>query len=332
MTAGLKAIVLVGGFGTRLRPITYHTPKHLIPIAGKPVLYHCFDALPKAVTEINLACGYMVEEHSRYIREHPYRIPVKVITEEKPLLTGGAMLNASKGVSGEFVLMNGDVICGLDGDEMLEYHRRKKAYGTMFLVEQQDVTTYGVAGMDAEDRIEEFVEKPAPEDAPSHWINAGMSVWNADVINAVPAGTPISFEREIMPKLLTKPVYGFKSKTWWEDVGTPERVLHAQRLIFDNLPQKQRETHVHLPGAKAAMPVCVGGGCSAEGSRIGPYVTLGNGVKIGKGSIIEDSIIMDGAEIGEDSIVVRSIVGDKTIIPNRSRIEGKCIAREPERY
>lgn len=328
MTEGLKAIVLVGGFGTRLHPITYHTPKHLIPIADKPVLYHCFDALPRAVTEINLACGYMVEEHARYIKEHPYRVPVKVITEEKPLLTGGAMLNASEGATDLFVLMNGDVVCGLNGDEMLQYHNKKGAYGTMFLVEQQNVTPYGVAGLDKDDRIEEFVEKPAPEDAPSHWINAGISVWNADVLKTVPPSTPISFEREIMPKLLSKPVYGFKSGTWWEDVGTPERVLHAQRLIFDNLPQKQRETHVHLPGAQCAMPVFVGRNCVATGAKVGPYVTLGNDVKIGKGSIIEDSIIMEGAEIGERSVVVRSIVGDRTVIPPESKIEGKCVARE----
>ncbi len=321
----LKAIVLVGGLGTRLRPITHTVPKQLISIAGQPVLYHVFDMMPRAVKEITIACGYKADYVINYIKEHPYRIPIKVVREETQLGTAGAMLNAVSGASDPVVVVNGDLISGVDMEAMLKQHEERKAYGTMSLIEVEDPSAYGVAALDNDDRIMEFVEKPKREDAPSRWVNAGASIWSKDVFNAIPSGREVSFEREILPKLLEKPIYGFKFNAFWEDAGTPERMLNSQKIVFDN---KKVPRFADVEGAKIIPPVAVGRNCKASGASIGEYVTIGDNVTIGNNCIIEDSIVLDDVTIGENSVVLHSIVGKGTVIPSNTRLDSKCIANE----
>lgn len=322
------AIVLVGGFGTRLRPVTYGVPKQLIPLAGQPMLYHALDLVPKEVTSIALACGYKADLFESYLKAHPYRVPTTIVREATPLDTAGAMLNASAGASDPFVLLNGDVISGVDMDAMLEFHRRHGGLGTMSLFEVDDPSPYGVAVLDPEQRISTFVEKPPKATAPSRWINAGASIWARSVLEKVAPGRPVSFEKEVVAGLLPSGVYGFPFRTWWEDAGTPSRLLHAQRLLFDHPRERRFLPRAHLPGAQVVPPVASGAGCSAEGAQVGRYVTLGAGVRIGKGALVEDSVLLDGVTVGAGAQVAGCVIGPRFEVPPGAKLRDACLALE----
>jgi mannose-1-phosphate guanylyltransferase len=323
----MQALVLIGGFGTRLRPVTYELPKQLIPIAGKPMLYHVLDLLPREVDRAVFATGYKADVIAAYVRDHPPpHLTVTTVSEAEPLGTGGGMRNAGDRIGDPFVLLNSDVISDADIAGLLAFHRAKGAYGTMLLHEVEDTKPYGVAALDGEDRIERFVEKPEPADAPSHWINAGVAVWSESVLEAIPRGRAVSFEREVVPGTLARGVYGFRSSGFWEDAGTPERLLRAQRLLFD----AGRGGDGTLPAAATGLgPAAVARGVDARGASFGPYVTLGENVVVERDAHVENSVVMAGAVIGAGATVVGSLIGPKARLSAGGRYEGAVIAAEP---
>ncbi|MCI4357746.1 MAG: NDP-sugar synthase [Thermoplasmata archaeon] len=307
----MKALVLIGGFGTRLRPITYEVPKQLIPIAGKPLLYHCLDLLPKEVDGAAFATGYKADAIERFVRANPLGFPVETIAEADPLGSGGGMKNAGGGMSDPFLLMNSDVISDIDVTALVAAHRRRSAFGTMYLTEVEDTRPYGVAGLERDDRIDRFVEKPEPAESPSRWINAGISIWKRAVLDAIPAGRPVSFEREILPGLLDRGVYGFRGRGFWEDAGTPERLLRAQRLLFE---AGRAPPSAVPPGTRSSRYVSFGARDRVAGATLGPYVTLGEDVTVEPEAHIEDSILMEGSVVGRGARVVASILGPRTVV------------------
>ncbi|HEV8049563.1 MAG TPA: NDP-sugar synthase [Thermoplasmata archaeon] len=315
----MRALVLIGGFGTRLRPLTYDLPKQLIPIAGKPMLYHVLDLLPREVDHAVFATGYKADVVAAYVRDHPVPgLTVTTVAEAEPLGTGGGLRNAGNGIGDPFVLLNSDVICDANVEDLLKFHRSKHAFGTMLLHEVEDTRPYGVAALAADDRIERFVEKPEPADAPSHWINAGVHVWSEAVLQEIPKGRPVSLEKDVMPGLLGRGVYGFRTTGYWEDAGTPERLLNAQRLLFEG----GRGGPGALPtGALGHGPVAVGNDVEARGATFGPYVTLGRGVVVEPGAHVENSVIMDGAVIGRDASVVGALLGPKVRVAAGRRVD-----------
>jgi mannose-1-phosphate guanylyltransferase len=315
----LKALVLVGGFGTRLRPITYDIPKQLIPIAGKPMLYHVLDLLPPSTEEVVLASGYKADVLARFLEEHPPGPKVRCVPEAEPLGTGGGMRNAGDGMSDPFLLLNSDVIADIDVPALLAFHAAKGGIGTMTLAEVDDPEPYGVAALDASDRIERFVEKPKREVAPSRWINAGLQVWRASVLDGIPRGRPVSFETEIVPGLLPQGIFGFRSRGFWEDAGTPPRLLRAQRLLFD----AGRGGKGTLPkGALGRGPVAVGRDVEAHGASFGPYVHLADRVVVGAGAHVENSVLMEGVRVGAGAVVRNSVVGPGVVLSEGRRAEG----------
>jgi mannose-1-phosphate guanylyltransferase len=323
----MKALVLVGGFGTRLRPITYTLPKQLIPLAGKPMLYHVIDLLPNDVEEVVLASGYKSHMIDAYVRAHPPRLPVRTVPEPTPLGTGGGMKNAGDGMSDPFFFLNSDVITRVDLAEMARQHAAHGGIGTMGLAEVDDTRPYGVAALDADDRIRAFVEKPEPEEAPSRWINAGFSIWKREVIDAVPPGRTVSFEREILPGLLDRGVFGFRMKGYFDDAGTPERLLRCQRLLFDD----GRGGKGMLPsGTFGKGPVALMSGARAKGASFGPYVTLGPDSIVEAGAHIENSILMDGVVVEKDASVRGSVLGPKVRVRSGRSVVGQVLAEGVE--
>jgi mannose-1-phosphate guanylyltransferase len=324
----MRALVLIGGFGTRLRPLTYDLPKQLIPIAGKPMLYHVLDLLPAEVDHAVFATGYKADVIESYVRAHPVPgLTIRTVPEADPLGTAGGMRNAGDGIGDPFVLLNSDVVCDANVAELLAFHRAKKAFATMLLHEVDDTRPYGVAALDAADRIERFVEKPEPADAPSHWINAGVHVWSEAVLEAIPRGRAVSLERDILPGLLPRGVYGFRSGGFWEDAGTPERLLHAQKLLFD---AGRGGTGALPPGALGHGPVASGSGVEARGATFGPYVTLGDGVVVEPGAHVENSVILPGTVVGSGATVVGSLVGPKVRIAAGHRVDGAVLGSGAE--
>jgi mannose-1-phosphate guanylyltransferase len=319
----MKAIVLIGGFGTRLRPLTYTIPKQLIPIAGKPMLYHVLDLLPPDLEEVVLSTGYKAEEIQRFVTAHPPRWPVKFVAETEPLGTGGGTKNASDGISDPFLQVNSDVIAQFDVQQLLELHRSRGGIGAMTLAEVADTRPYGVAALDGDSRITQFVEKPAPEVAPSHWINAGLSVWKREVLEVIPSGRQVSFETEVIPVILDRGIYGFQSRGFWEDAGTPERLLHAQRLLFDG----GRGGKGVLPhGAMGKGPVAASAGVVAERATFGPYVHLGERVRVEPGAHVEDSVLMDDVVVEKEASVRGSILGPRVRVAAGTRVQGQVLA------
>lgn len=323
----MKALVLIGGFGTRLRPITYSLPKQLIPLAGKPMLFHVLDLLPNDVEEVVLATGYKAEMIDAFVRAHPPRLPVRTVPEAQPLGTGGGMKNAGDGMSDPFFLLNSDVIIRADLVEMARQHAAHHGIGTMGLAEVEDTRPYGVAALEPDDRIHAFVEKPEPADAPSHWINAGFAVWSREVLDAIPGGGAVSFEREVVPGLLARGVYGFRISGYFDDAGTPERLLRSQRLLFDD----GRGGNGTLPsGAFGKGPVALMTGAVARGASFGPYVTVGPGATVEAGAHVENSILMDGVHVEPDAMVSGSVLGPKVRVRSGHRIVGQVLGEGVE--
>jgi len=318
----MKALMLIGGFGTRLRPITYTVPKQLIPLAGKPMLFHVLDLLPDDVEEVVLATGYKSDMIDAFVRAHPPRFPTRTVSEAEPLGTGGGMKNAGDGMSDPFFLLNSDVIARVDLAEMARQHAAHGGIGTMGLAEVEDTRPYGVAALDANDRIQAFVEKPEPADAPSHWINAGFAVWSRQVLDEVPAGRPVSFEREILPGLLPRGVYGFRMSGYFDDAGTPERLLRSQRLLFDD----GRGGKGALPsGSFGKGPVALMTGARASGASFGPYVTVGPGAVVEAGAHVENAILMEGVHVERDATVSGSVLGPKVRVHSGHRVAGQIL-------
>lgn len=323
----MKALVLIGGFGTRLRPVTYSVPKQLIPIAGKPMLYHVLDLLPPDVEEVVLATGYKADLIAAYVAAHPPRWPVRTVPEAEPLGTGGGMRNASEGMSDPFYLMNSDVIASADLAALARSHIAHGGVGTMALFEVEDTKPYGVAALGEGDRITGFVEKPEPALAPSHWINAGLSLWRREVLDQIPAGRPSSFEQEVIPHLVDQGLYGFRLSGYWDDAGTPERLLRSQKLLFD----AGRGGKAGLPpGSFGNGPVAMMPGATATGASFGKYVTLGPGAVVEAGAHVENSVLMDGVHVEKEAIVVGSILGPHSRVRVGHRVSGQVLGEHSE--
>ena len=324
---GMKALALIGGFGTRLRPVTYTVPKQLIPIAGKPMLYHVLDLLPPDIEEVVLATGYKADLIAEYVRAHPARWPIRTVPEAEPLGTGGGMKNAGDGMSDPFLLLNSDVIASADLPAMIAENARHGGIGTMALFEVEDVRPYGVADLTPEDRIVGFVEKPEPEAAPSRWINAGIALWSRRVLDRIPPGRAVSFEREIVPGLLAEGVYGHRVRGYWDDAGSPDRLLNAQRLLFED--HRGGKGGVP-PGAFGSGPVAAMSGARASGASFGKYVTLGPNSTVEVGAYVENSILMDGVHVEREAHITNSLLGPRVRVRAGHRVTGQVVGEAVE--
>jgi mannose-1-phosphate guanylyltransferase len=323
----MKAIVLVGGFGTRLRPVTYAVPKQLIPIAGKPMLYHVIDLLPPDIEEVVLATGYKADVLDAYVRAHPPSLPTRTVPEAEPLGTAGGMKNVEAGISDPYFLLNSDVIASADLGAMRAAHFARGGIGTMALFEVEDTRPFGVAALAEGDRITAFVEKPAPADAPSHWINAGLSIWGRSVMDEVPTGRAVSFESEVIPRLLGRGVYGYRFTGYWDDAGTRDGLLRSQRLLFDG----HRGGPGGVPrGAHGSGPVALMEGARADGASFGRYVTVGLHATVEPGAYVEDSVLMEGAHVERDASVISSIVGPGVLVRSGHEVRGQILGEGSE--
>ena len=210
---------------------------------------------------------------------------------------------------------------------MARQHAVHGAFGTMGLSEVEDTRPYGVAALDAHDRIQSFVEKPEPAEAPSHWINAGFAVWNREVVDIVPPGRAVSLEREILPGLMERGIYGYRMSGYFDDAGTPERLLRSQRLLFDD----GRGGKGVLPsGAFGKGPVALMEGARAKGASFGPYVTLGPGATVEAGAHVENAILMDGVYVERDATVSGSVLGPKVRVRSGHRLTGQVLGEGVE--
>jgi mannose-1-phosphate guanylyltransferase len=323
----LEAILLVGGYGTRLRPLTLASPKHLLPTAGVPFLTHQFAKAAEAgITRVVLATSYRAEMFAeRFGDGSGLGLEITYVHEKEPLGTGGAIRNAARGLrcgpDDPVVIFNGDVLSGHDIGAQLDTHRKADAAVTLHLVEVPDPARFGCVPLDSAGRVTAFLEKtPNPV---TNRINAGCYVFRRSVIDQIPAGRVVSVERETFPGFIAagQVLMGFADTAYWLDVGTPETFVQGScdlvlgRLASPALPAPCGETLV-LEGAVIAPDAQISGGTAVgagtvvgSGARVEGSVLFDN-VRVGAGASIRRSAIGTGARIGEGVVIDSAVIGD----------------------
>ncbi|MFQ6054186.1 MAG: sugar phosphate nucleotidyltransferase, partial [Candidatus Bathyarchaeia archaeon] len=324
---GLKALVLAGGFGTRLRPLSCTRPKMLFPVANMPLLDWTLRNLSEGgVDTVILAVNYMAEALVRYLGPTKFDLGIIYSREERPLGTGGPIRKAADLLAdGEpFLMLNGDIISDIDYRRLVDFHTRKGGLATIALFQVPDPSRYGAVEIDGDGRILRFVEKPEPGKAPSNLINAGIYVLDPQVIDYIPEGRSVSIEQEVFPVLAgERALYGFEAHGLWMDVGVPEDYLRANaRLLSKQDGVRVDEGSTVDDSAEVIPPSILGVGVEVgANSVLGPHTSIADYVHIGRGCRIENSIIFPGATIGDYTSVRNAIIGENATLERWVKVE-----------
>lgn len=337
----MQALVLVGGYGTRLRPLTYHVPKAMVPIANIPFIERFVDYLEaNGITHIVFAMGYLPDPIRDHLAKRCHRVKMDFVVEKEPLDTGGAIKNAEALLGDRFFVFNGDVLTTIPLGELLKAHEEKGAMVTIALTPVDDPSRYGVVVTDEGGRVKAFVEKPPKERAPSHLINAGIYLYERAVLQYIPARKAYSVERGLYPKLLRLkvPFYAVAfPNDYWLDIGKVEHYLQGNFDILSRkaplpLPGKEWQEGVWVgEGVKVAEkadlrpPVLLGDRCViGEGATVGPFVVLGNGVRLGQRARVQESVLWDDCFIGANAVVVGCVLGNRCAVGDGVKLEPGC--------
>jgi mannose-1-phosphate guanylyltransferase len=328
----LEAIVLVGGQGTRLRPLTLSAPKPLLPTAGVPFLAHLLArAAAGGVTHVVLATCYKAEMFASSLGDgSAFGLSIDYVTEDVPLDTAGGIRNAASSLRGgvasdPVVVLNSDILSGHDLDAQVDLHIKTDAAVTLHLVEVADPSRFGVVPTDESGRVTAFLEKtPNPV---TNRINAGCYVFRRDVIDQIPAGRRVSVERETFPGLIEAGalVMGYHESAYWLDVGTPQTFVRGScDLVLGRLPAPAVPgppgPSLILAGASVAADASVSGGTVVgEGARVGAGATVFGSVlfasaTVGEGAVVRDSILGRGAVVASGAVLDEAVIGDGAVI------------------
>jgi mannose-1-phosphate guanylyltransferase len=322
----VQAIVLVGGEGTRLRPLTADVPKPAVTLVDRPFLAYAIEWLAgHGVTEVVLACGFLPDVLREALAGEEERAGVEItyVAEPEPLGTAGAIRFAAEALGDRledrFLALNGDVLADLDLSALLRAHEERGARASIGLHPVEDSSAYGLVSCDEEGRVLEFLEKTG-ETVPGE-INAGAYVLERSVLDLVPAARAVSIEREVFPRLVGDGLCGLLLEGYWMDIGTPERYLQAS---WDILEQRV-ETQVRptapglLVGADAEID---------EEASVGPRAVVAGGCRISRGAEVEDSVLLDGCTVGRDALVRGSILAPGAEVEPGAQLVNAVIGRD----
>lgn len=326
--AATEAILLVGGKGTRLRPLTVHTPKPMVPAAGVPFLTHQLArARAAGVEHVVLATSYLAEVFEPHFGDgSALGLRLEYVTETDPLGTGGAIRNVAHRLDsapGDPVLvLNGDILTGLDIPALVATHRGTGADISLHLTKVEDPRAFGLVPTDAAGRVTAFLEKPqTPEEIVTDQINAGCYVFTRSVIDTIPSGRPVSVERETFPDLLAAGAHlqGMVDSTYWLDLGTPQAFVRGSAdLVLGRAPSPavpgRLGDRLVLPGAQVADDAKLSGGtCVSEGAVIG------------SGARIDGSTVLAGAVVEPDAVIRNSLIGVRARVGSRTVLDGAVV-------
>jgi NDP-sugar pyrophosphorylase family protein len=340
----MQGIILVGGRGTRLRPLTYSRPKPLVPLVNRPFLEYQLDLLRRAgVDEVILCVNYQAKKLMRHFGDGKrFGLDIRYAAEDQPLGTAGALKNAAALLGPEpVVVLNGDILTDLDLGEVLETHHRTGAWATLTLVEVDDPTRYGLVLLDRRGRVQRFLEKPSWDEATARTVNAGIYVLDPRVFDYIPPGREVSVERETYPQLLSRgiPVAGHVAHSYWLDIGTPDKYLQAHWDLLDHrvaasLPGRQISPGVWLGRntvvsgqATLLPPVVLGdGGRVRAGATLGPYAVLGDEVEVGEGAVVERAVVGRRSVLGPGAQVRQAALDQETRLEADAVAQGLLVA------
>jgi NDP-sugar pyrophosphorylase family protein len=346
----MQALILAGGKGTRLRPLTLFTPKPIVPIANRPLLLYQIEVLARAgITDITLSLSYQPDKIEQLLGSGlDHDVKIRYVTEPSPMGTGGAYRFAMESGGGATIVFNGDILTDLDIMKLVEFHKANNAAATLTLAPVADPSRYGLVAVDEKDRITRFLEKPTSDDLAKlkiNTINAGVYVLEPEILESIPANTNRSFEYDIFPAILERKqaFFGYVMRDeYWLDIGTPASYLQAHHDFLDGkiggfAPEIAAEsdiaTHgevdkrsligedcVIKPGVKIINSV-VGRGVHVEEKALIENSVIWPHTRIAAGAEISDSIIGRSCHIGRNAIVSKgSVIGDKTSLTDYTRV------------
>jgi mannose-1-phosphate guanylyltransferase len=300
------AVVLVGGAGTRLRPLTDDRPKPMLPVAGRPFLAHLLDRVAAAgVDRVIFSCGYLPDAIVAAFGDEYAGVRLEYAVEPEPMDTAGAIRFAAYDrVEGPFLALNGDILAESSLADLTAFHRAEGARATLTLTAVTDPSRYGLVLTDADANVTAFLEKPAEPGPPPYWINAGAYVLEPSVFELIPAGRRVNIEREVFPRLVGHGLVGWQSAGYWNDIGTPASYLAA---------------NLHLIGGRCLV---------GDGARVDPLATVTRSV-IGAGAVIEPEATVEDSVVHEDAVIGRGATVRRAIVGRGARVAGDATV-DPE--
>jgi mannose-1-phosphate guanylyltransferase len=331
----MQALILVGGEGTRLRPLTSLVPKPVVPLAGRPFMSYMLEWLRgHGVDRAILSCGFLPDGVRAVLGDgSEWGVQLTYVEEPTPLGTGGALKYAEDLLDERFFMLNGDILSDMDLTAQLAQHEATGARATLALIGVDDPSAYGLVRRRPDLSVREFVEKPNLDEIDTHLVNAGAYILERSVLaDMAPAGTRISIEREVFPRLVDDGLYGFEASGYWIDIGTPQRYLQATWDILESEVRTEIGRQIaqangvlcedEHPARAVHGPAVIGRGCSiAATATVTGRTVLGNGVRIGHNAHVDSSVILDGAVVDHHSRVTRCIVGPGATIGDHCRLD-----------
>jgi mannose-1-phosphate guanylyltransferase len=308
----VQALILVGGEGTRLRPLTNTTPKPVLPLANRPFITYMIEWLAAhGFNEVVLSCMFMSAGIRGVLGEREWKgTRLHYVEEPEPRGTAGAVKFAEAVLAERFAVLNGDILTDFDISALWRTHEETGARGTIALIEVEDPSAYGLVLTDDDGRVTDFIEKPDRAPPGGAFINAGAYVLEREVLDPLPRDRAVSFEREVFPSLVGNGLFGFRAEGYWLDIGTPKRYLEATR---------------HLLQRSLGDNVLLGDGCViAPGARVGPLAVLGDRCRVEE-AVVERAVLFESVQVERDAVVRDSIVGNGARIGAGSRVEDETI-------
>ena len=338
----MKAILLAGGKGTRLRPLTIHTPKPIVPIFERPFLHYQLDLLKQvpAIDEVVLSLNYQPRRIEEIFGNgSDAGVNIRYVVEPAPLGTAGAVRYAGESLHESVVVFNGDVLTAVDLAAVLALHRERKAKATIVLTPVENPSAYGLVETDERANIRRFLEKPKPDEITCNTINAGIYVLEPDTFDRIPKDTPWSIERSFFPSLIERgeTFVAYVYRGYWIDIGTPEKYMQVHRDIMDGRyptapfngaaarswisPQARIE-----PEAVVDAPCFIDEGTVIKaGARIGPYSVIGRQCHVEERAVVEAAVIWANTRISEEAAVRRSILGRHCHIGRHATVDNGVV-------
>lgn len=352
----MKAILLAGGKGTRLRPLTIHTPKPIVPIFDRAFLHYQIDLLKQVpdIDEVILSLNYQPRRIEEIFGDGGGTgVRIRYVVEPAPLGTGGAIRYAAQGVTDTLVVFNGDVMTSVDVNRVVQLHRERRAKATIVLTPVENPTAYGLVETHPDGAVKRFLEKPNADEITCDTINAGIYVLEPDTFDRIPRDVAYSIERGYFPSLVERgePFFSYVDRGYWIDIGTPEKYVQVHRDMFDgrfvggSFAVVDRSRPIVSPdarieeGAQLEGPCFVDSGAQIKaGAVIGHYAVIGRGVvveehariantiiwpntRIGEHAIVEGAILARNCHVGRNCVVRHdAVLGDKTVLTDYTRI------------
>ena len=318
----IKALILAGGKGARLRPLTLHTPKPIVPLAHIPFLFFQIDHIKRAqITEIILSLSYQPRKIEDIFGDGiRYGVTMRYTHEDLPRGTAGAVKAVENLIDDTTVVLNGDVLTDADLRDVIQYHREHRADATIVIARVMNPTGYGLIETDTDGRVRSFTEKPAEDEITGDTINAGIYVIERSVISRIPSDGPTSFERDLFPRMLDDGarVFGYPARGYWQDIGSPHKYLEAHYGIISG--------RMKLPGYP--LKSCPPNQWEKQQVQIDPVSILDGGCVIKAGVVIENSVLGEDCRVEEGALIKDSVIWSGTRVCTSARIERAILGRQ----